>query len=468
MGPSTRTRDAAVDAVVDAVMSRDPDDVEEAAICKHSVQRPHRSEVSSTTAVPTSSVAHTSSSAEVTTTEVMEPSIAITSQPQGGGQRSTEEGADYTVSVHSESMGDLDLVESGDFTLELHDKSSLLVGIELREHGSERQEHVKKKMSDSKPSRSYSKAESGQRRHRVHHKDRHKKRRERIRDWRHRSNSDDSDDHKDRRRKRNHDRCDYCHRKRHESSRNHCYCFEEGYYGNHDYERHTESYHASGSFYQREKERHRSRLYSDDYPQGSGHSRGPRVSSESGAGYSDSDSPGELNSRRKRSGCSHPPRRSSQSFEEERRRQGHHSEEREAPHHRSRLKSEVRRVTEEHLTQKKLAQELNDLDVEIKENKSELLKSLLRRERLELLHRSLRGEQLHSDRSQSAQEEVHVEQMHVETGQEWSNYSSTSTGEMVQELSNLDQAIMDGKKQLLRVLKRMEEEKAEEESMDSS
>jgi len=175
-----------------------------------------------------------------------------------------------------------------------------------------------------------------------------------------------------------------------------------------------------------------------------------------------------LNSRRKRSGCSHPPRRSSQSFEEERRRQGHHSEEREAPHHRSRLKSEVRRVTEEHLTQKKLAQELNDLDVEIKENKKELLKSLLRRERLELLHRSLGGGQLHSDRGQSAQEHVHIEQMHVETGLGLSNYSSTSTGEMVQELSNLDQAIMDGKKQLLRVLKRMEEEKAEEESIDSS
>jgi len=63
---------------------------------------------------------------------------------------------------------------------------------------------------------------------------------------------------------------------------------------------------------------------------------------------------------------------------------------------------------------------------------------------------------------------VHIEQMHVETSLELSNYSSTSTGEMVQELSNLDQAIMDGKKQLLRVLKRMEEEKAEEESIDSS
>ena len=439
-----------------------------AAVCEHKVnvgssQGPDRDEVSSTTADPTSSAevtttetrtADPTSSAEVTTTKT---STATALQLQGGGQRSSEEVAEveYTISVHNESMGDLDLCESGGFTLELHDKSRLSAGIEPQEHRNERQEHwnerqghVKRKMSDRK----HSKVESGQRRHRTHHKEREKKRRERIQDQRHRSDSDDSDDH--RRRRKKYDRCDCCHRRRHECSRNH----QEGCYGNHDYERHTESYHASGS-YQREKEHHRSRLYSDDYPPASGHQAGPRASSESGAKHSDSDSSRD---RRKRYGSRHRPRRGSRSLEEKR-RQRYRSEEREAPHHSSRLKSEVRKVTEEYVVQKNLAKELNDLDVEIKDNKKELLKSLLRRERLELLHRSLHGEQLHRERGQSAQE-----QMRIETDQASSNSSSTSTGKMVQELSNLDQAIRDGKIQLLRVMKRMEEEKAEEQSMDSS
>ena len=99
---------------------------------------------------------------------------------------------------------------------------------------------------------------------------------------------------------------------------------------------------------------------------------------------------------------------------------------------------------------------MSELDAEIKENKKKLLKSLLHRERLELLHRSLHEEQLSSNMGPSTHE---IEPVSISP--------STPTVEIVRELSYLDRAIIDGKKQLLRVMKKMEEERAEE-SMDSN
>ena len=379
------------------------------------------------------------SSPEVTTTETSAAATEIE------GQRSLEKEEEeaeveesYAVSIHGENMDDLDISGTGSFMSQLDDERSLLA----RKKG---EKHVK---LERKRSHSYRKAESDQRRYSSKHRerDRGKHGRERLQDrWR-KSESDDSDSYRRRRRRR---RRQYD-RREHGGGRSHVH---ERYFGSHDYERHTDLYHASSSFYQREKERHRSRLYSDDYPQTRGYPGGSRGRS------SDSDGPADRFSskrRRRRTQASGSHSRS-QHFEERRERRRYHSEEREVPRQSpQRLKSEVRKATYQDPAQKKLAEELSELDAEIKENKKKLLKSLLHRERLELLHRSLHEEQLSSDMGPSTHE---IEPVSISP--------STPTVEIVRELSYLDRAIIDGKKQLLRVMKKMEEEKAEE-SMDSN
>ena len=388
-------------------------------------------------------------SPEVTTTET---SAAAT---ETEGQRSLEkeeEGAEveesYAVSIHGDNMDDLDISGNGSFISQLDDERTRKKG----------EKHVKEKALERNRCHSYSKAESDQRRyshkHRERDRDRGERGRERLQDRHHRSESDDSDSYRRRRRRRRRRQYD---RREDGGGRSHVH---ERHFGGHDYERHTDLYHASSSFYQREKECHRSRLYSDDYPHSRGYPGGSRVGSESKERSSDSVSPEDFSSSKRR----RPWRRQasgshsrSQHSEERRERRRYHSEEREVPQPSlQRLKSEVRKATHQDPAQKKLAEELNILDAEIKENKKKLLKSLLHRERLELLHRSLHEEQSSSDVGPSTYE---IEPVSISP--------STPTVEIVRELSYLDRAIIDGKKQLLRVLKKMEEERGEE-SMDSN
>ena len=94
---------------------------------------------------------------------------------------------------------------------------------------------------------------------------------------------------------------------------------------------------------------------------------------------------------------------------------------------------------------KELAQELSEVDRQIQDNKKELLKSMLRRERLELLQKSLHSE----DHSMSGA---------TSALQKSAAATTKTTSEMERELVMLNRAITDGKKQLLRVLKRVEED----------
>ena len=98
---------------------------------------------------------------------------------------------------------------------------------------------------------------------------------------------------------------------------------------------------------------------------------------------------------------------------------------------------------------KLLAQELSEVDRRIQDNKKELLKSMLRKERLELLQKNLHGgESSVVDASAVLQKSTDVTE-------------AKSVSEMEKELELLNRAITDGKKQLLRVMKRMEEEQIE-------
>ena len=98
---------------------------------------------------------------------------------------------------------------------------------------------------------------------------------------------------------------------------------------------------------------------------------------------------------------------------------------------------------------KLLAQELSEVDRQIQDNKKELLKSMLRKERLELLQKNVHGGE------SSVVDVSSVLQKPTDVG------TVKSTSEMEKELELLNRAIVDGKKQLLRVMKKMEEEQIE-------
>ena len=98
-----------------------------------------------------------------------------------------------------------------------------------------------------------------------------------------------------------------------------------------------------------------------------------------------------------------------------------------------------------------LAQELNEVDGLIQDNKKELLKSMLRKERLELLQKNL-----HSGGDSTSESEGSLFASSVT--QKPTDVATTTTSEMERELELLNRAIVDGKKQLLRVMKKVEEE----------
>ena len=96
----------------------------------------------------------------------------------------------------------------------------------------------------------------------------------------------------------------------------------------------------------------------------------------------------------------------------------------------------------------KLREELSCVDREITEHKRELLQAMLRCERLKLLHRQLRGEDLPTNCS----DDLHS------LGQPLVINETTPTSEVVQQLAELDQAIVDGKRKVLHVMKKIEEQ----------
>ena len=100
-----------------------------------------------------------------------------------------------------------------------------------------------------------------------------------------------------------------------------------------------------------------------------------------------------------------------------------------------------------------LHRELNVLEKEINENKRDLLKSMLRRERIELLRKSLYPQDCTNQ----------LTPLTVETHQH-SSTSEAGVGDMQNELKSLEVAILDGKKHLLKVMKKIEEDQVEEES----
>ncbi len=94
---------------------------------------------------------------------------------------------------------------------------------------------------------------------------------------------------------------------------------------------------------------------------------------------------------------------------------------------------------------KALSNELNGLEKQITDNKRDLLKSLLRRERIELLQNSLHPSP------------------HPSILQTTSRLQSEEEMSSIQrELCSLETAILDEKKHLLRVMKRIEEDKADD------
>ena len=118
-------------------------------------------------------------------------------------------------------------------------------------------------------------------------------------------------------------------------------------------------------------------------------------------------------------------------------------------------------------SQCELTLELSGLEEEIRDNKRDLLKSMLRRERIELLRKNLHD--LGTNASVKCGFKEQQSQTYsldcinpVEVGRK------TSTSDMQKELVGLEQAIVVGKKQLLRVMMKMEEDQVEQETDDES
>ena len=104
-----------------------------------------------------------------------------------------------------------------------------------------------------------------------------------------------------------------------------------------------------------------------------------------------------------------------------------------------------------------LRKELSSLDKEIVKQKREVLKAMLRSERIKLLHRQLQGEDLPDD----CNDELDCMRKPLVITE------ATPTGEVEQQLADLDRAIVDGKRKALRVMKKLEE-RATGSDVDSS
>lgn len=96
-----------------------------------------------------------------------------------------------------------------------------------------------------------------------------------------------------------------------------------------------------------------------------------------------------------------------------------------------------------------LRQEANAIDEEIRSSKRQLLKSVLRKERIELLHRNLHGKPVARGLSKKG---------FVVGG------AGCSDRRLQDELVQLNEDIVSEKRRLLKVVKRMEEEKADSSS----
>ena len=204
------------------------------------------------------------------------------------------------------------------------------------------------------------------------------------------------------------------------------------YHGDHDYDRHR----GRDSPYYKREGHHRTKLYSDDFTVE--HTR-----------RSDDKKSNKKNPSTKY-------RKASKEFYSKPRSRSTSSEEGFSKH-RSRKKTVSSRLMHDGATgecdenRKRLSQELNVLDQQIKDNKKELLKSMLRRERMELIQRHLRKPSM-------------VDSDQFLDGHKPVDCRVASANEMIQELVFLDQAIVDGKKQLLKVMKTMEEDQVERDS----
>ena len=164
----------------------------------------------------------------------------------------------------------------------------------------------------------------------------------------------------------------------------------------------------------RESDRHRSRLYSDD-----------------------------IASRKQRRHNHHRERRSCDRHTQDTSSSGEGSSSEGAPLIRSKVV----------VPGNQLMEELECVDEKLKDNKKQLLKSLLRKERIQLLHRSLHGESL-------GEEEGGCE------GGEGGEGGEQHRGRLEVELASLNRAIASEKTQLLHVMMRMEDQLAEDSDQD--
>lgn len=394
------------------------------------------------------------------------------------------EDTSYAISVHVENAGELDLSVGSSRSNPIRDSSTEDLRAGEFEDRMNEKERVKARRKRSGRETRKDHSGSGVRTHpdsdsehehsrrRRHHGRSEQHRYGHSSYSRHRLksfSSDDSCDHlrRERRRRGSEREQRYDDAESSRARRDYQSSHREAYYGDHDYDRFTDSFPMSSSYYQRDQHHHRSRLYSDDYPHHSTDATSHREHVHRDKHHSSSDhSDGEHGSFRRRK-YHQRQRSSSSSWEKERNRLKTRRHSRERKHHR-RSKHKRKNAslvgTAQDAVVVQLSDELNQLDEQIRDNKKQLLKSLLHRERLELLHKALHSETASGDAPESETREATpqciVEPVRIA--------SHTPTKEMLKELTFLDQAIKDGKRQILRVMKRMEEQEVEEHRMDSS
>ena len=181
----------------------------------------------------------------------------------------------------------------------------------------------------------------------------------------------------------------------------------------------------------------RLRLYSDDYDGITPFRDSQQRSKESVTGHS----PPHVSHRLHKGGERERNNHSSSS---------RHSRRRDTPDRDKTHRVEKRKKGKEKERDVRLVEELSSIEQQIREHKREILGTMLRSERLRLLHRNLRGEELLVPPS----ELMGVGGFPTVTG------GAPPTGDVVSELEQLDQAIVDGKRQVLKLMKRMEERQA--------
>ena len=126
------------------------------------------------------------------------------------------------------------------------------------------------------------------------------------------------------------------------------------------------------------------------------------------------------------------------------------------------------------LSSERLVQEAEAIDVEIRDSKRRILRSALKKERIELLHKNLYRKSLEEEEEEEEEEEVAPDvggavllrmgrrrrrrRRRVGTGK---GEGPSSERALKLELSQLNQEILSQKRQLLRVVKHIEEGRAD-------